>query len=1157
MTFYSRAILAILPLAGSLFCVGSVSAQIVPHAKTSTIVDTVDGYHNISGGRVSSDGDNLFHSFEQFDLDAGETAGFATSADIKTVIGSVESTSASTIDGTLEIYGSDANLYLMNPAGILLGPQARLNLSGGVVVTTADGLSFDRRQFAVARSNDYSSFVGEPTALQFTREQAGAVVNLGNLQVGSGQSISLVGSAVANLGNLEAPDGTVSVVAVEGGNLVRLSQKERLLSWEVVADEAVARPSYSPASISEMLTGSSRLSEVTALAVDADGTVRLVSTDESISENAGSASVLGLLSAAGESGGKVEVLGKYLSVESANLDASGRSADGLIKLGAEDIIVTDEVRATRDLGSTYLSSGYVENLSTKGDVDIAASNDFIIEALSDGKLLFERGTSVTLTADSDRDLAGSFSMLERSNWIDSDRGDIAISGAGITAGVVTTDTSGAQPNGGGSITIKSSGNIALSSVSSNTYFGSSGAGDGGNVVIEATSGDITVQDIIKTWSYSHGGNNSGAGGYIDLRASGDVTVGDLSSLSYASKNSSGDGGWISIVSSAGDVAVLGNIDSSSRAGKNNAGAGGDVRIVAAGDIDVSGSINTLSSARNSNTRKAGDVLLAAGYDISVGDIDATSSGKGEDGNISLLINRIDLRNTDLSIPEVEVVEEPQVLAAEKSQALETHQEVVGSFEESVPMDLNLLSGSTQRILTTAIDSANESSESDSVEADMTLSLRARTEEELAIADTFSQIELGVGKNFREYLGGAGEDGKAATLDDVQKRLREIESSTAVTPSLVYAYFVPDAESKSAVVAGDRAPQANDQLEIMLITPTGKSVLKRQWGVTREQVEAASRTLRQQVTSQFSTPRQYLAPARQLYDWIVRPIAQELEEQDVDSLGFVMDDGLRMLPIAALYDGDSYLVENYSVGLLPSFSLTEFGNEDTRGLDLKTAKVLAMGASEFASQPSLPAVRAELEIITQQLWQGDAFLNEDFVLDNLQGRLEQQDYGIVHLATHASFESDNLENSYIQMWDDKLALSDMEAIGLDSSDVSLIILSACSTAMGDRASEYGFAGFAVTAGSETALASLWPVSDEGTLGFMSQFYSGLQQSSIKAEALRQAQLSMIGGEVGVDDGLVYGPKKEAIARLDNLAESGRWDFSHPFYWSAFTMIGNPW
>ncbi|MEO1623023.1 MAG: CHAT domain-containing protein, partial [Cyanobacteria bacterium J06632_3] len=216
-----------------------------------------------------------------------------------------------------------------------------------------------------------------------------------------------------------------------------------------------------------------------------------------------------------------------------------------------------------------------------------------------------------------------------------------------------------------------------------------------------------------------------------------------------------------------------------------------------------------------------------------------------------------------------------------------------------------------------------------------------------------------------------------------------------------------------------------------------------------------------------------------------------------------------------------------------------------------------GASTFENQPDLPAVNAEVSLISQQLWEGDSFLNEDFVLETLQTQLKERDYGVLHLATHAVFNSGDLNNSYIQLWDEQLSLSRMTELNLSEAEISLIILSACNTALGDEASEYGFAGFTVSAGSQSALASLWPVNDEGTLGFMSQFYEHLHSTPVRADALRQAQINLIAGNVGIQDGIVYGPNDQALAEIPELADSGNWIFSHPFYWSAFTMIGNPW
>ncbi len=95
----------------------------------------------------------------------------------------------------------------------------------------------------------------------------------------------------------------------------------------------------------------------------------------------------------------------------------------------------------------------------------------------------------------------------------------------------------------------------------------------------------------------------------------------------------------------------------------------------------------------------------------------------------------------------------------------------------------------------------------------------------------------------------------------------------------------------------------------------------------------------------------------------------------------MDSGLRTLPIAALHNAQQFLAEKYSLGLIPSFTLT-----DTRYVGLNGSQVLAMGASEFpanADQSPLPAVPVELTSIVNNLWPGKFFLNQGFTLEDLK------------------------------------------------------------------------------------------------------------------------------------------------------------------------------
>jgi CHAT domain-containing protein len=265
----------------------------------------------------------------------------------------------------------------------------------------------------------------------------------------------------------------------------------------------------------------------------------------------------------------------------------------------------------------------------------------------------------------------------------------------------------------------------------------------------------------------------------------------------------------------------------------------------------------------------------------------------------------------------------------------------------------------------------------------------------------------------------------------------------------------------------------------------------------------------------------------------------------------MDVGLRSVPIAALYDGQEFLIEKYSVGLLPSLTLT-----DTSYTDIKDAQVLAMGAEKFTELRSLPAVPVELSTITSSLWKGQSFLDNAFTLENLKAQRKQRPYGIIHLATHAVFRSGAPKNSYIQLWDTKLRLDQLSQLGWNNPPVELLVLSACKTALGDEEAELGFAGLAVQAGAKSVLASLWSVSDEGTLGLMTQVYEQLKQSPIKAEALRQTQLAMLKGQVQIKGGQVVTNSK-TVPLPTELARMGDKNLKHPYYWASFTMVGSPW
>jgi CHAT domain-containing protein len=371
---------------------------------------------------------------------------------------------------------------------------------------------------------------------------------------------------------------------------------------------------------------------------------------------------------------------------------------------------------------------------------------------------------------------------------------------------------------------------------------------------------------------------------------------------------------------------------------------------------------------------------------------------------------------------------------------------------------------------------------------------------------------------------------------IQERIGAIASQTGKKPAIIYAFARPE------------------QLDLIVVPPSGTPLHKSIPAANRKTLMQVVASFRSELLSpsKINTER-YLPASQQLYQWIIAPLEADLKAQGIDTLVFSMDAGLRTLPLAALHDGSQFLVEKYSIGLIPSLNLT-----DTNYESVKNAEVLAMGASQFTNNQPLLAVPAELNAIASE-WQGKSFLNQTFTLNNLRSQRRAQAYRIIHLATHGEFKPGVPSNSYIQLSDTRLTLDRVRELGWNQPPkVELLVLSACKTAVGDEGVELGFAGLAVQAGVKSVLASLWYVSDEGTLGLMTEFYHYLKVAPIKAEALRQAQIAMIKGQVRIENGrLILSNLNKELELPPELAKLGNENLSHPYYWSAFTMIGSPW
>ncbi|MFK8186463.1 MAG: CHAT domain-containing protein [Phormidesmis sp.] len=273
-------------------------------------------------------------------------------------------------------------------------------------------------------------------------------------------------------------------------------------------------------------------------------------------------------------------------------------------------------------------------------------------------------------------------------------------------------------------------------------------------------------------------------------------------------------------------------------------------------------------------------------------------------------------------------------------------------------------------------------------------------------------------------------------------------------------------------------------------------------------------------------RKRLRLSQQIYDWLIQPIEESLKNNEVSTLVFVLDGKFRNIPMAALYDGKQYLLENYSVALTPGLKLLGPHFQDPKPL-----QALMLGLTEARSGFSaLPGVKAEIEQVAARV-NSEVLFDQDFTRENLASEIKRVPFPILHLATHGQFSSD-LDKTFLLAWDQKLTLGDLDDLlrtrRQQSEPIELMVMSACQTAEGDERAALGLAGMAIRSGARSTLATLWAVNDESTAALMTQFYQELSNSELsKAEALRAAQIKI----------------------LQNT------EYSHPFYWSPFVLIGN--
>ncbi|NJL01785.1 MAG: CHAT domain-containing protein [Spirulinaceae cyanobacterium SM2_1_0] len=1301
MLFRDRSTATLLALGLAATLTGrSVLAQPVPASDaTGTQVNLNGNQFDITGGTLSGDSANLFHSFSQFGLSTAEIANFLVDPQIQNILGRITGGDPSVINGLLQVTGGSANLYLMNPAGLVFGPGASLNVSGDFFATTATGIGFNNGQwFNAFGPNNFAALNGNPNQFAFDLAQSGSLINAGNLSVNPGQNLTLLGGTVANTGQLSAAGGQIIVAAIPGTGRVRISQPGQLLNLEILPprDASGLLLPVSALDLPQLLTGSGL---ATGLVANADGTVNVAGSDLRVPLAAGTALIAGGLdvAAATTTGGNIDVLGDRLALINATLDASGRSG-GNIRLGGDYLGQGDIPNAQQlfvdananifanagdvgDGGRIILwsddTTSFYGNISARGG-NVAGDGGFV-EVSGKQDLIF-RGEVDLLAPNGNRGTL----------FLDPENITIVNGGGGTNDGLLPTIFSGTAPGadftlsetaleallGTTNVTLQATNDITINDLADNTLtFVAGPVGGGGGVISFVAGNNFTMLDLNDTLSAAHrdltitagsaiatGDINlsgaAGVGGDLTMTAGNSIRTGNINTSVNATFGTPLGGDVTLTTTSLGSSIRFTTIDT--RAPGVATGISGAVNINARGTVLGTGggiAINTLSPLGTSGTisithdggpTNAPFVVGGAAVNGTVGTIQGVNLLAG--GTFPVLPNGGVAAGTPGGITIVSVNSPPTVnpfatVAIAPGLTLnfsfaDLAAQIVDPDLDNLTLTINPITDrgtfavngvpvagtvtlNPGDVLTFTADSgvfgnldlfavgaddvvSNSNIENvpavgsslgtcppfcgDEVESNELTALADEGDEllERQLLSNFcrpegdrpvASIERLYSGQYSRFLQLA--EAKTAVRRDraaAQQILRQAKTATGRESGLIYLAFCPPEflpsardpltgvldgqplsnapvaiaqtlEDRESPAAPENQSDDDDRLVLVLVPPSGEPI-RYETAATRAEVEAGAAQFRRMITNPRRSAGSYLPPAQQMYDWLLAPLTGDLQRLGIQHLIYVPDTGLRLIPLAAMHDGEEFAIADYSFSFVPSLSLTA-----TEPARLEGLRVLAMGAEHFQELPSLPAVPIEVKAITEQLWSGKAYLDDEFTLPNLQAARREDTYGIVHLATHSDFQPGRPENSFIQLSDTRIRLDQLDRLELDLPTVELLVLSACQTALGDPSAELGFSGLAVAAGVKSSLGSLWYVSDGGTLVLMAAFYEQLRDAPYRADALRQAQLALLSGATKLEPGQVT-QRGGAIA-LPPDVRLGSPDLSHPYYWSAFTLVGNPW
>jgi CHAT domain-containing protein len=332
--------------------------------------------------------------------------------------------------------------------------------------------------------------------------------------------------------------------------------------------------------------------------------------------------------------------------------------------------------------------------------------------------------------------------------------------------------------------------------------------------------------------------------------------------------------------------------------------------------------------------------------------------------------------------------------------------------------------------------------------------------------------------------------------------------------------------------------------VQLLGPTEEPPLHHSHAIDEGNLSRTVRILQDQIqrppySSDFNSL--LLPQAQQLYKWLLWDFEDDLKARGINQLVFVPDVALRNLPMAVLHDGKGYLGDRYAIAVAPGMVLTP----STRRPGSQP-RVLGAGVSrkieKVDGQPQgsldvLQFVDRELEELRNRTG-ATVLLNEAFSKQSLQKALQSRDYSVVHLATHGQFSTNPNENFLITGMGEPISVNQLADLlqptqRRTGNSLDLLILSACEGAFRDNRDNLGLAAVAARSGASSTIASLWSVNDQATSLLMDAFYSHWLRDKVNGRPISKSQAL-------------------SLAQADLRKNSNT---SHPYYWAAFTLLGD--